>query len=81
MHDTVFSVAGTSKGLMLRDDRWVFIQYTEDASKGIELFDMRNDPLQYTNLANSPEHAATVETWKAKITTKLAAVRANDLNN
>jgi len=81
VHDTVFSVAGTSKGLMLRDDRWVFIQYGEDAKGGIELFDMHNDPLQYTNLANSPEHAATVETWKAKITAKLAAVRTNDLKH
>jgi iduronate 2-sulfatase len=36
---------------MLRDDRWVFIQYGEDAERGIELFDMQNDPLQYTNLA------------------------------
>jgi len=81
VHDTVFSIAGTSKGLMLRDDRWVFIQYTEDASKGIELFDMQNDPLQYTNLAQSLDHVSRVEEWKTKITAKLAAVRANDLNN
>lgn len=81
VHDTVFSVAGTSKGLMLRDDRWVFIQYGEDAKGGIELFDMHKDPQQFTNLANSTEHAATVESWKAKITAKLAAVRTNDLNN
>jgi iduronate 2-sulfatase len=81
VHDTVFSVAGTSKGLMLRDDRWVFIQYTEDASKGIELFDMQNDPQQFTNLASSPEHAATVKAWKVKITAKLAAIRVNDLRN
>jgi len=81
VHDTVFSVAGTSKGLMLRDDRWVFIQYGEDAKGGIELFDMKNDPQQFTNLASSPEHTATVEAWKAKITAKLAAIRANDLEN
>jgi iduronate 2-sulfatase len=79
-HDTVFSVAGTSKGLMLRDDRWVFIQYSEDASKGIELFDMQNDPKQLTNLAQSPDHSDRVVEWKAKITAKLADVRANDLN-
>jgi iduronate 2-sulfatase len=52
VHDTVFSVAGSSKGLMLRDDRWVFIQYGEDAKSGIELFDMQNDPKQLTNLAS-----------------------------
>lgn len=79
VHDTAFSVAGTSKGLMLRDDRWVFIQYGEDAKGGIELFDMHNDPRQITNLAKSLDHVSRVEEWKAKITTKLAALRANDL--
>jgi iduronate 2-sulfatase len=80
VHDTVFSVAGSSKGLMLRDDRWVFIQYGEDAKGGIELFDMQNDPKQLTNLASSLDHVSRVEEWKAKLTAKLAAVRANDLN-
>jgi iduronate 2-sulfatase len=80
VHDTVFSVAGTSKGLMLRDDRWVFIQYGEDAKGRIELFDMQNDPRQLTNLAHSLNHVFRVEEWKTKITEKLAAVRANDLS-
>jgi iduronate 2-sulfatase len=80
VHDTVFSVAGTSKGLTLRDDRWVFIQYGEDAKGGIELFDMQNDPRQLTNLAHSLNHVFRVEEWKTKITEKLAAVRANDLS-
>ena len=79
VHDTVFSVAGTSKGLMLCDDRWVFIQYNEDASRGIELFDMQNDPQQITNLATSLDHVSRVEDWKAKVTAKLKAVRDNDL--
>jgi iduronate 2-sulfatase len=81
VRESAFSVAGTSKGLMLRDDRWVFIQYGEDAEGGIELYDTQSDPQQFTNLAALPEHAATVETWKAKIAAKLAAVRANDLSN
>jgi iduronate 2-sulfatase len=81
VHDTVFSVAGTSKDLMLRDDRWVFIQYGEQAERGIELFDMHNDPRQLTNLAHSLDHVSRVEEWKTKIAAKLAAVRANDLTN
>jgi iduronate 2-sulfatase len=64
---------------MLRDDRWVFIQYGEDAKSGIELFDMQNDPKQITNLAQSLDHVSRVEEWKAKVTAKLAAARANDL--
>jgi iduronate 2-sulfatase len=66
VHDTVFSVAGTSKGLMLRDDRWVFIQYNEDAKGGIELFDMHNDPQQITNLASSPDHVSRVESGRRR---------------
>jgi len=80
VHDTVFSVAGSSKGMMLRDDRWVFIQYGEDAKGGIELFDMQSDPKQLTNLASSLDHVSVVADWKEKITAKLAAVRTNDLD-
>jgi len=80
VRDTAFSVAGTSKGLLLRDDHWAFIQYGEDARGGIELFDMKQDPKQYTNLANSPGHASVVASFKTKLAEKLAAVRKNDLN-
>lgn len=79
VRDVAFCVAGMSNGLMLRDDRWAFIQYGENAKGGIELFDMHRDPHQYTNLANSPEHAAIVAGWKSKLADKLKAVRANDL--
>lgn len=79
VHETVFSVAGSSKGLMLRDDRWVYIQYGEDAAGGIELFDMQKDPQQFNNLATSPDHAATVAEWKSRLAAKLQSVRTNDL--
>ncbi len=81
VRDTAFCVAGMSKGLMLRDDRWVFIQYGEDAKGGIELFDMQRDPHQFTNLATSPEHATIVAGWQAKLAAKLKAVRSNDLSH
>ncbi len=80
VRDYAFSVAGSSKGLMLRDDRWVYIQYGEGAKGGIELFDMQNDPRQLTNLASSLDHVSRVEAWKAKMAAKLAAVRNNDLD-
>ncbi|MBX7209520.1 MAG: sulfatase [Verrucomicrobiaceae bacterium] len=81
VHDTVFSVAGSSGGLMLRDERWVFIQYGENAKGGIELFDMQSDPKQITNLASSLNHVSRVEEWKAKMAAKLAEVRRNDLDH
>ena len=49
------------------------------ASKGIELFDMINDPKQYTNLANDPKYKSTVTFFKSKLKQKLAQIRTNDL--
>jgi hypothetical protein len=77
VRDAAFSVNG--KGYLLREKDWAYIQYGEDASKGIELFDMRKDPKQYTNLAENPKHAATLARFKRQLTAKLAAVRSNDL--
>lgn len=79
VRDATFSVAGTSKGLLLRDERWAFLQYGEDARGGVELYDMQTDPRQIHNLAARPEHADRVAAWQARVTAKLAEVRANDL--
>jgi iduronate 2-sulfatase len=79
VRDTAFSVAPSSKGFLLRDDKWAYIQYNEDASGGIELFDMVNDPKQYTNLAASPAHQTVVQDFKTRFAAKMKAVRTNDL--
>lgn len=78
--ETAFSVSYEGrKALLLRDERWAYIQYNEDASAGTVLYDMHKDPKQYVNLANSPEHAEIVAAFKAKMNAKFAAVRTNDL--
>ena len=64
---------------LLREDKWAYIQYEEDASRGIELYDMVNDPKQYTNLAATGAHQNVVEDFKAKFAARLKAVRSNDL--
>jgi iduronate 2-sulfatase len=79
VRDTAFSVAPSRKGFLLREDNWAYIQYREDASGGIELFDVVADPKQYTNLADSAEHQSLVQRLRNKLTNKLAQVRANDL--
>jgi iduronate 2-sulfatase len=79
VRDSAFSVAPMSKGFLLREDKWAYIQYGEDAAGGIELFDMMKDPKQYTNLAQRPEQAAVVRDFRAKVAAKLKAVRTNDL--
>jgi iduronate 2-sulfatase len=79
VRDAAFCVAPMRKGFLLREDKWAYIQYGEDAKGGIELFDMTKDPKQYTNLAAGAEHAKTVTRFKARMTEKLQAVRTNDL--
>lgn len=79
VRDAAFSVAPMRKGFLLRDHQYAFIQYGEDASGGIELYDINEDPRQYTNLAVNPEHSALVEEYKAKMVARLIRVRDNDL--
>jgi iduronate 2-sulfatase len=79
VREAAFCVAPSSKGFLLREDKWAYLQYGEDAARGIELFDMENDPRQVTNLASKPEFAATVEAFKTKLSQKLRDLRENDL--
>jgi iduronate 2-sulfatase len=79
VRDAAFCVAPMRKGFLLREDKYAYIQYGEDASGGIELFDAVKDPKQYTNLVDSPDHQPVVEHFKAKMTAKLKEVRDNDL--
>jgi iduronate 2-sulfatase len=79
VRDCAFSVAPMRQGFLLREDRWAYIQYGEDAAGGRELFDTDADPRQYTNLADQPEFAAVAEAFQAKLAAKLRAVRDNDL--
>ena len=77
VRDAAFSVNG--KGFLLRQHDFAYIQYAEDASKGMELFDMKRDPHQYKNLAGDSQHAGLVKKFRNKLKQKLAEVRANDL--
>jgi iduronate 2-sulfatase len=77
VRDAAFSANG--KGFLLREDRWAYLQYGEDAAGGRELFDMLTDPKQYTNLVGAAEHQATVARLQARVAEKLKAIRTNDL--
>ncbi|WP_417377230.1 sulfatase [Gimesia maris] len=84
VRDTAFSVDPRNKGnrgFLLRDEHWAFIQYKEDASAGIELYDMQKDPQQFTNLAERPENQLTVTVFKEKLAEKLKDIRSNDLGH
>ena len=79
VRETAFSVAPMRNGFLLRDERFAFIQYGEDAAGGVELFDVVADPKQFTNLASHPEHQSTVQDFQQRLKTKLRAIRTNDL--
>ena len=79
VREAAFSAAPSRKGFLLREDKWAYIQYRENASGGVELFDMVKDPKQYTNLAADPNHRQLVMGFQKKLAAKLQAVRNNDL--
>ena len=64
VREEAFCVAPMRTGFLLRNKKWAFIQYGEKlptklkggfehGRNGIELFDMEQDPQQFTNLADS----------------------------
>ena len=77
VRDAAFCING--RGFLLREDKWAYMQYKENGSGGMELFDMEKDPLQYTNLAELSQYKAVVERFKKTMAAKLKAVRTNDL--
>lgn len=79
VRDAAFSAAPMRRGLLLRERKFAYIQYNEDASGGIELFDTEKDPKQYTNLAADPAYAKTVERFRIKMAAALKSMRDNDL--
>ncbi|HVS20083.1 MAG TPA: sulfatase [Planctomycetota bacterium] len=60
-------------GWSVRTERWRYTEW-ESGSVGRELYDHQHDPGEFTNLAEDPEHAATV----AELAARIAARRASD---
>ncbi|TWU38257.1 sulfatase [Novipirellula artificiosorum] len=81
VRDAAFSVAPMRQGFLIRENRWAYLQYGEEGSKGIELFDMAADPNQFTNLAQSEDHTEIVARLRSRLAKKLTEVRDNDLGS
>ncbi|WP_235908662.1 sulfatase [Roseiconus nitratireducens] len=79
VREAAFSVAPMRQGFLIREPRWAMIQYGEDASGGIELFDTSEDPEQFTNLAQEATHQDVLRRLQNRLQQKLAEVRENDL--
>lgn len=74
-----FCYAPMRKAFLVRNRKWAYLQYGEQAEGGIELFDMEEDPCQYDSLADRPEHAAVLQDLRARLDAKLLEIRENDL--
>ena len=79
VRDMAFAVSLGGNAFLVRTRRWAYIQYGEDGESGRELFDMENDPQQFTNLADDPDYADVVSEMEGRLRDKLRAVRDNDL--
>lgn len=79
VRDYAFSVTQGGNTFLIRTDRWAYIQYNEDGSAGAELFDMEQDPKQYTNLVGNPHFKPVMDEMKGILKAKLEEVRQNDL--
>ena len=74
IHEQVYCLK--QKSHLLRTDRWAYLQYQDGSA---ELYDMKNDPHQYTNLVDSSDHQQTLQDLKERLSAKLKTIKANTL--
>ena len=55
----------------IRTNEWKLILYNVAGQKTTQLFNLKNDPLEMTNLANHPGHAARIAELKASLQRQL----------
>lgn len=79
VRDFAFAVSQGGKSFLIRTDKFAFIQYDGDASAGMELYDMKKDPEQFTNLASDPSYKAIIVDFQNKLGQKLKEIKTNDL--
>jgi len=59
-------------GHLLRTSRYAYMLYPDDTA---ELYDMQDDPGQFTNLASRPDHAELEARLRRQIQQRIAAIR------
>ncbi|MBY5950755.1 sulfatase [Algoriphagus marincola] len=79
VRDFAFSVTQGGNTYLIRTDQWAYIQYGENGEQGMELFDMYQDPGQFTNLANLEAFQPIVLEMQKILAKKITEVRKNDL--
>ncbi len=74
VREDAFTVHGP-KDLALRGDRWAYMRYKDDSE---ELYDMKQDPKQFTNLARDPQFAGVLAEQRERLRARVAAAGFND---
>ena len=69
VREAAFTV-GNHREFALRGDEWAYMLYKDDSD---ELYDMKKDPKQFTNLANDPKYARVKAEWRKKLEDRIAA--------
>ena len=77
VRSAAFSVNG--KGFLLREENWAYIAYGKNGLGDEELFDMKQYPKQFTNLAKDPKYGQTLARFQKQMAAKLKEVLTNDL--
>jgi arylsulfatase A-like enzyme len=57
--------SGGGKQRAMRNDRWAYMSYGKNG--GEELYDMQQDPGQFTNLANDARHADVLQEFRERL--------------
>ncbi|MBD3676409.1 MAG: sulfatase [Planctomycetaceae bacterium] len=74
VHDEIYCLK--QKSHLLRTDRWAYLQYQDGSA---ELYDMKNDPQQFTNLVDSPDHQQTLKELQKRLADKRQSIQDNSL--
>ena len=70
LRESAYSVTGRSA--LLRTDRWAYIKHNDGTA---ELYDMHNDPKQFSNLVDTPAHAEARASLQAELAKRTSAFR------
>lgn len=63
-----------NNGVALRENHYAYMRYTDDSE---ELYDMKRDPKQFTNLAVNPEYTKQLAQMKSRLAFRLNAEGIN----
>jgi arylsulfatase A-like enzyme len=72
VRDTALSIHNNGKAAGIRAANWHYMNYGD---QGEELYDMVQDPHQYTNVAFDPAYAETRAAARALLEKRMAAAR------